>query len=131
MQYRINDDETLGEIQQLFHSGFPFLKLVFFENDIRNSQGVRQNRLIASDRAILGEFRLNKEDNGEFVLRGNMTVKELEQYIESLYCLHVQVLRQSANIWLGTTVTSHWTLDEQNRQGELLSSQMFRLANDH
>jgi hypothetical protein len=32
-----------------------------------------------------------------------------------------QVYRKSGKIWLETTVTDSWTLEEQNKQGESLS----------
>jgi hypothetical protein len=34
----------------------------------------------------------------------------------------VQVFRKSGKVWLETTVTDGWTLEEQNLQGEALSN---------
>ena len=50
-----------------------------------------------------------------------MTVSDLEQKFAELFGLSVQVFRKSANVWLETTVTDGWTLEEQNRQGEALA----------
>lgn len=48
----------------------------------------------------------------------DMTVTDLEQSFNTIYGLGVQVFRKSGKIWLETTVTDGWTLEEQNRQGE-------------
>ena len=49
-----------------------------------------------------------------------MTVNELEQRFSDVYGLGVQVFRKSGNVWLETTVTDGWTLEQQNKQGESL-----------
>ncbi|MDE3144966.1 MAG: hypothetical protein KGL19_12475, partial [Bacteroidota bacterium] len=53
-----------------------------------------------------------------------MTVSELEQKFNDIYGLSTQVFRKSGNIWLVTTVTDKWTLEEQNRQGEIITKQV-------
>ena len=50
-----------------------------------------------------------------------MTVVDLEQSFSDVFGLGVQIFRKSGKVWLETTVTDGWTLDEQNRQGEALS----------
>ena len=53
-----------------------------------------------------------------------MTVANLENDFDAIYGLAVHVFRKSGKVWLETTVTDNWTLEEQNRQGELLSSRI-------
>jgi len=51
-----------------------------------------------------------------------MTVAEMEERFRDIYGLGVQVFRKSGTIWLETTVTDGWTLEDQNKQGEALSN---------
>ena len=34
------------------------------------------------------------------------------------YSLNIQVFRKSADIWLQTSATDHWTLEKQNGKGQ-------------
>ena len=38
-----------------------------------------------------------------------------------LFGVHAEVLRKSGNIWFETTLTSGWTLHQQNVMGEIIS----------
>ena len=51
-----------------------------------------------------------------------MTVGDLEQRFQDVYGLSVQVFRKSGKVWLETTVTDNWTLDEQNDKEQSLSN---------
>ena len=124
MKQEIRDDQTIAEVEEIFHHLFPFLKIYFFE---RNTHGLIKNKFskpILNRKKLLGEFRLDKIDGGDLRIAKNIRVKEFEQYIDSTYCLHAQVFRLSGNVWLATTITNNWTLEEQNRQGELITMQM-------
>ncbi len=46
-----------------------------------------------------------------------MSVDNLETYLEETFALHAQVFRKSGDIWLQTSVTDHWSLNDQNRNG--------------
>ena len=63
------------------------------------------------------------------VITSKMTVTEIEKSFNRFYGLNTQILRKSGNIWLGTTVTDNWTLEEQNKQGESLSTQINSKSN--
>jgi len=124
MKQEIRDDQTIGEVQEIFHHLFPFLKVDFFE---RNTHGLVKNKFsrpVMNRKKLLGEFRLDTIDEGELRIEKDIKVKEFEQYIDSTYSLHAQIFRLSGNVWLATTVTNNWTLEEQNRQGELITMQM-------
>ena len=75
---------------------------------------------IKPSHVTLGECRTTHV-NGDINIVPKMTVKELEQQFLHLYGLFVQVFRKSGNVWLETTVTDNWTLEQQNRQGEEMS----------
>lgn len=130
MKPEITDNQTIGEVQEIFHYLFPFLKVDFFERDTHGLVKNKLNQPVLNRKKMLGEFRLDKVDDGELLIAKNTRVREFEQYIDSTYCLHAQVFRRSGNVWLETTITNNWTLEEQNSQGELLTTQMSKTGTD-
>jgi len=68
----------------------------------------------------LGECRTIHK-SGSILITPGMTVCKLEQNFRDVYGLSVQIFRRSGKVWLETTVTDGWTLQEQNSQGEDLS----------
>ena len=68
----------------------------------------------------MGECR-SVHKKGIITITPNMTVVDLEQRFNDVYGLGVEVFRKSGKVWLETTVTDGWTLEEQNLQGEALS----------
>jgi len=63
------------------------------------------------------DFTLKK---GKIIIREQMTVSELKKSFLAQFGIKVKVYRKSGKSWLETSVTDHWTLEEQNLQGELL-----------
>lgn len=119
MKIVINDDRRIHDIQDEFHHQFPFLKIEFFSRPHRKGVG-SSKRLMKSNGKSIGECR-SIHSKGEIQIEPAMTVSDLEQKFAELFGLSVQVFRKSANVWLETTVTDGWTLEEQNRQGEALA----------
>jgi hypothetical protein len=119
MKLSINDNKTIGEIQNDFSSEFPFLKLEFLAHQLPvGATNVKKEILKKTER--LGVCRKVHND-GEVELSSEMTVAKLEQIFEKQFGLHAQVFRKSGNVWLITTATDAWTLGVQNQQGKELS----------
>jgi hypothetical protein len=119
MKITINDQRKIFAIQETFSKNFPYLKLEFFAKGHKQG-GPSPRNIIKHPDKTLGECR-TVHNNGTITITGSMTVNELEQRFGDVYGLSVQVFRRSGNMWLETTVTDGWTLDEQNSQGESLS----------
>lgn len=119
MKIAISDNKKIVTIQEEFNTAFPYLKLEFFSKPHRTNMGSAK-KLIKSNNVTLGECR-GVHKKGEIKITPSMTVSDLEQRFYELYGLGVQVFRQSGKVWLETTVTDGWTLEEQNSQGESLS----------
>ena len=122
MTITINDKINLYKIQEEFSSLFPFLKLEFYKKVIQRGI-VEPRQPIQNMDATLSECRtvFNKET---VVISPDMTVTELEKNFHDIYGLSTQVFRKSGNVWLVATVTDNWTLEEQNRQGEMITKQV-------
>ena len=119
MKIVINDDRKIFEIQAEFNAVFPYLKLEFFSKPHQSGAGSAK-RLMKHVHLTLGECRII-HNSGELNVNPYMKVAELEQIFHDTFGLNVQVFRKSGKVWLETTVTDGWTLEEQNSQGESLS----------
>lgn len=119
MKIAINDNRKIVAIQEEFNKVFPYLKLEFFSRSHKAGSGSAK-KYIESRNLSLGEFRtLHTKKN--MTITPDMTVRLVEQGFKEYYGLNIQVFRKSGKVWLETTVTDGWTLEEQNLQGESLS----------
>lgn len=119
MKIKISDSTRISAIQEIFHKNFPYLKIEFFSKPHKpGNPGVKN--FIKPPQSTLAECRTNHLE-GEISIVSDMSVKDLEQQFLHHYGLFVQVFRKSGNIWLETTVTDNWTLEQQNTQGEEMS----------
>lgn len=121
MKLTINDQRKISSIQKAFNDLFPYLKLEFFSKPHR--PGHASAKRLMQHHLTIGQCR-TQHSSGALTITPVMTVADLEQTFSDLYGLSVQVFRRSGNIWLETTITDSWTLQEQNEQGEALTLQV-------
>ncbi|MCE3281564.1 MAG: hypothetical protein K0Q66_301 [Chitinophagaceae bacterium] len=120
MHLQVKEGISLWNLQKQFTDVFPFLKLEFF----RSSAGAKK---VPSREEILkpGEAGsdLSKAAGAavDINIDKHMTVASLEEEFRRKAGLGVQVFRKSGNVWIATSLTSDWTLEQQNREGESLS----------
>lgn len=124
MKLQISDKRKISAIQEEFNQLFPFLKIDFFQKLHKPRRDAPKNQ-IKLLRGAISEFR-STQKNGALTVIPSMTVAELEQKLNETFGLSAQVLRKSGNVWLKTTVTDGWTLEEQNKQGEALCKNFSR-----
>lgn len=119
MKIMISDGLKIFAIQENFNTVFPYLKLEFFTPG-STIMGAPIKRFIKPGSKTLGDCRtvISKQ---KIAISPEMTVVDLEKSFWKIYGLRVQVFRKSGKVWLETTVTDSWTLEEQNLQGEALS----------
>jgi hypothetical protein len=51
-----------------------------------------------------------------------MTVSELEKLCDEQFGISIQVYRRSGTLWLETSMTDSWTIQQQNDRGSEISS---------
>lgn len=109
----ITKNTTTRDLNESFTSAFPFLKLSFYKKPHDHFRGSEVQDEVLE---VVTFGTLNPDmTEGTIEWDGEMSVDNLETYLESAFGLHAQVFRKSGDIWLQTTVTDHWTLDEQNK----------------
>ncbi len=118
----INNQQTITGVQKQFNNIFPFLKIEFFRQAPVSGIGNARNKMIIYDMK-LGELQ-NLNKGGSLNLTNKMTVAELENYFEKEFGLYIQVFRKSGKIWLETTATDNWTLEQQNEEGKSLEEHL-------
>jgi hypothetical protein len=118
MQIHITPSRHIYEIQQDFSSLFPFLKLEFFVN--RHSKTHLSAAEIAPGGKKIGDIQRSLTD-GLLSLDQLMKVMDLEHTLNKDFSLASQVFRKSGNVWLETTMTDGWTLQQQNNHGREIS----------
>ena len=118
MKIKISSDRKIFEIQEEFNTAFPYLKLEFFKKTHNSGENSPKKWMELSSKS-LSEFK--SVQDGALEIEPNMTVAFIEQEFKDKYGLGVQVFRKSGKVWLETTFTDGWTLEEQNNQGEALS----------
>ena len=124
MAFIINDSIRILDIQESFTKMFPFLKLEFYRKGVHAGSGTIDIKKpnITKDKT-LGEVSTIAKNN-QITVSPEMTVSELENNIKDKFGLTLQVFRKSGNVWLQTSYTDSWTLEEQNHQGEIITQQV-------
>ncbi len=120
MHLRIAPNRLISDLQKDFNNEFPFLKLEFFRN--RNHQlpaFTFQQILPYNYRIAEGQTAIT---DGDIEVRPDMKVKDLEKIFKDQFSLAAQVFRRSGNLWLETTMTDNWTLQQQNEHGREIST---------
>lgn len=119
MKITVNKEGNIGSVQDQFNAYFPYLKLEFYglHDAMVKSAAVKP---FMDPRYKLNDTRKSVK-GGEIAVDDGMTVAQLERKVYETFGIHAEVLRKSGNIWLETTLTSEWTLHQQNVMGETIS----------
>jgi hypothetical protein len=120
MHLYIAPNRLISDIQKEFNDAFPFLKLEFFNNKSLSRPDFSAKQIIPQTRKV-GDNQIAITD-GDIEISEEMKVSELEKLFKDQFSLAVQVFRKSGNLWLETTMTDNWTLQQQNNHGKELST---------
>ena len=117
MKLELSNNRTIGELQHDFNNQYPFLKLEFYRSA---SQTIRKREHLPYSVSL--RFAGLKRQ-GYIDVNNDMTVGELERIFNEDFGLVAQVSRNSAGVWLETTMTDKWTLQKQNEYGKAIVKQ--------
>ena len=120
MHLHISPNSLISDIQNEFNRLFPFLKIEFFNNKSFTRSNYSASHLIPHQKKI-GECQLGIKDYA-IEIENEMKVSVLEKLFKEHFNLAVKVLRKSGNLWLETTMTDNWSLEQQNNHGRELST---------
>lgn len=118
----INEIQTIQRLQKVFNDIFPYLKIEFYlsKNMLGNKKaGIKYKKETEKIKNIVTDFR-----TGKISFDDKTTVKELEKTFVDKFGLYIQVFRKSGIVWLVTTATDDWTLQQQNEEGKSLAQSL-------
>lgn len=121
MYLHIAPNKLISEVQKEFSTSFPFLKIEFFQGR-NNRQSITPSQKILPNNKKISEV-LPTVTSGELPVYENMKVKDLESIFKDQFSLSVQVFRKSGTLWLETTMTDEWSLQQQNNHGREISTE--------
>lgn len=122
VELRIDSTQTIRSVQKQFNDLYSFLRLEFFKQPPISGAGNAKNKMITSDMK-LKDIQSNQKP-GKIIVSRQTRVSELESQFEKEFGLYVQVFRKSGRVWLETTATDNWTLEQQDEEGKSLNEHL-------
>jgi hypothetical protein len=120
MMLQIDKKSSLSSIQKEFNIFYPFLKVEFFKR-VPADQPVYKTELFSvnESRRYLDGFY---DGSISIDIGRKRTVMDVEKEFEKMLGLSARIYRKSGNVWVETTLTNDWPLEEQNEEGKEISS---------
>ena len=120
MLLQIDKKSSLMGIQKQFTAYYPFLKIEFFKR-IPVDQPLYKIDIFSSieQRKYMEGFY---DGSIQIDVSRKRTVVEVENDFEKKLGLSAHIYRKSGNVWVETTLTNDWPLEEQNEEGKQISS---------
>jgi hypothetical protein len=119
LELHIDEQNAFQDIQHEFTAVYPFLKMDFFRSfSAAGKPAYKRERIYPWE--LIRRF-VRKANDGRIDIDKSKTVSQVVKSLESMLDLSVMILRRSGNVWIETSLTSDWTLEQQNREGEHIS----------
>ena len=116
----ITSDKPVRDMQREFTEAFPFLKLEFFIPGSAARRNVPTELFLT---VKIEQGNHDKAENRKILLTPFLTAKELTKKCEEVFGVTVKVYRRFSNLWLETSITENFTLQQQNDHvSEILAS---------
>lgn len=116
MKLFINESSFAEDVKKVFTACYPFLKIEFYKKPLTNSPYRKEIFPLHLPLVQQPKNQIKTAINFE----QNKTVAELENDF-LLFGLRAEILRRSGNVWVETSLTNNWTLQQQNAEAEELS----------
>ena len=117
MQLLITAQMRVKELKRQFSDLFPFLKIELYKKPVTANAVIKKEFLSP---ALTFDALVKRAATKTIDINNNITVAELEEQFAEIGIL-IEVLRRSGNVWVGTSLTRNWTLQQQNEAGEEIS----------
>ncbi|HLF63192.1 MAG TPA: hypothetical protein VI603_05555 [Saprospiraceae bacterium] len=112
---KIDHQTRLADIQDAFSKQFSHLRLEFYKKPHEAGEGSADREKLNRTRALSEVTKSPRMHELHF--DSKMQISGLESMLEKEFGLYAQVFRRSGNLWLQTTATDGWTLDQANSKG--------------
>jgi hypothetical protein len=118
MKLYADKESVIKDIKNVFSTCYPFLRIEFY------NKPYAENHSLQKRNPLPGNFTLQQamkvKGKGEIDISSSKTIAELGKDLAS-FGLFAEVFRRSGNVWVETSLTREWTLQQQNLEGEEIS----------
>ena len=111
----IEKESRIDDIKKAFTDCYPFLKIEFYKRQFSSPGHPEKKEIILSSPALMQ--LANLPDKKFIDISSSRTVGEVENAFAVLGLI-AEIFRKSGNVWVETSLTSDWTLQQQNLEGE-------------
>jgi hypothetical protein len=125
MQIYIREEAMVKDIQEKFQTAYPYLRLEFYRKPHRKGEYSSEEEKISPDTPI-EKIRI-RNDAGWLDISYYRTAAAVEHDFSYIFGLSAQILRKAGTLWLETTSTDSWTLEELNNAGKPPERRAFQL----
>jgi hypothetical protein len=119
MKIYIEKGTSVDAIKKIFTTCYPYLRIELYKNLFNTHNAAKKE-------ALPQHFLLDKyiHSSGKAIIDINhdVTVAGLEHQFKDVG-LTAKVFRKSGNVWIGTSLTDNWTLQQQNAEAEEISKE--------
>ena len=128
MQIYISEEAVIREIQEKFHTLYPYLTLEFYRKPHLKGQYSPEEDKISPDTPI-EDIRL-RNSAGWMDISYYRTAAAVEHDFSYIFGLSAQILRKAGTLWLETIDTDNWTLEELNNAGRSSNRHSLKLPEE-
>jgi hypothetical protein len=116
MFLKIDDQMTIGEVQDRFQECFPFLRIAFYSKGHKKF-AISDKRYQHDGKMRIANVRKNHY-NGVLEIKSWQTTARIEKELKDDFGLHAQIFRQDGkNGWVQTSLSDDFTLQQQGEIG--------------
>jgi len=115
MNLNIENMMLVEDVKKLFTNLYPFLKIELYKSLNEAKQNHIKKEPLPSN-FILSKC-LNNPESIAINWSNDITVEQLETQFEKIG-LSAEIFRRSGNVWVETSLTDNWTLQQQNEEAE-------------
>jgi hypothetical protein len=118
MKLPIERGTSVKDVKHVFTNYYPYLKIEFYKMLADGEQNKTKREALPLN-FILGNL-LKNADKILLDLDKDISVSALETQFSNIR-LDAEVFRRSGNVWVETSLTDNWTLQQQNEEAEEIS----------
>ena len=113
MFIEVKPEMMLKDLKKQFHNYYPQLKIEFFNQSASAGGHNSKDQMLSNDTLISS---LTGDRQGTIEFSGETSVRQFETLFSETFQLNVQVFRKSGIVYLETTNTDDWTLDQAHKE---------------
>ena len=117
MKLYVDKESVIKDIKNVFSTEYPFLKIEFYSKPYTEDSFKKKEPLSGN---LTLQQAIKSKCKGEININSSRTISDLEKELAALG-LFAEVFRRSGNVWVETSLTREWTLQQQNLEGEEIS----------